>query len=122
MNGPAQYLHIGFILISLANLIVIALLVVIFVLAVALRRPEKQRVHEAEDRRIHANPEREDDDRRRREPPCFPELPNRKPDVMKHASRMRQREIRIQKSSLATICRSFMTSRRFRGEGIAFPL
>jgi hypothetical protein len=27
MNGPAQYLHIGFILISVANLIVIALLI-----------------------------------------------------------------------------------------------
>jgi len=44
MNGPAQYLHIGFILISVANLIVIALLIVVFVLAVALRRPEKQRL------------------------------------------------------------------------------
>ena len=44
MGGPAQYLHVGFILISLANLIVIALLIVIFALAVALRRPEKQRL------------------------------------------------------------------------------
>src|SRR5579863_4311174 len=44
MNDPAQYLHFGFILISLANLIVIALLIVVFVLAVALRRPEKQRL------------------------------------------------------------------------------
>ncbi len=44
MNGPAQYLHFGFILISLANLLVIALLIVVFVLAVALRRPEKQRL------------------------------------------------------------------------------
>lgn len=43
MNGPAQYLHFGFILISLANLLVIALLIIIFLLAVALRRPEKQR-------------------------------------------------------------------------------
>lgn len=42
MNGPAQYLHFGFILISLANLLVIALLIVVFVLAVALRRPERQ--------------------------------------------------------------------------------
>ncbi len=42
MNGPAQYLHIGFILISLANLIVIALLIVVFVLAITLRMPEKQ--------------------------------------------------------------------------------
>jgi hypothetical protein len=44
MDGPAQYLHIGFILISVANLIVIALLIVVFMLAVALRRPEKQRL------------------------------------------------------------------------------
>ncbi|GAC1386528.1 MAG: hypothetical protein NVS4B7_14100 [Ktedonobacteraceae bacterium] len=44
MNGPAQYLHIGFLLISLANLIVIALLIVLFILAVTLRRPEKQRL------------------------------------------------------------------------------
>jgi uncharacterized membrane protein len=43
MNGPAQYLHFGFILISLANLLVIALLIVVFALAVALRRPAKQR-------------------------------------------------------------------------------
>jgi len=44
MNSPAQYLHFGFILISVANLIVIALLIVVFMLAVALRRPEKQRL------------------------------------------------------------------------------
>jgi hypothetical protein len=44
MGGPAQYLHAGFILISVANLIVIALLIVVFVLAVTLRRPEKSRV------------------------------------------------------------------------------
>jgi hypothetical protein len=44
MGGPAQYLHIGFILISLANLIVIALLIVVFALTVTLRRPEKQRL------------------------------------------------------------------------------
>jgi large-conductance mechanosensitive channel len=44
MNGPAQYLHFGFILISLANLLVIALLIVVFVLAVALRPPERQRL------------------------------------------------------------------------------
>ena len=41
---PPQYLHIGFILISLANLIVIALLIIVFMLAVALRRPEKLRI------------------------------------------------------------------------------
>ncbi len=44
MNSPAIYLHFGFLLISLANLLVIALLIVIFMLAVALRRPEKQRL------------------------------------------------------------------------------
>lgn len=44
MNDPAQYLHFGFILISLANLLVIALLIVVFVSAVALRPPEKQRL------------------------------------------------------------------------------
>ena len=44
MNGPAVYLHVGFILISLANFIVIALLIIVFVLAVALRLPEKQRL------------------------------------------------------------------------------
>ena len=44
MNGPSQYLQLGFIQISLANLLVIALLIVVFILAVALRRPEKQRL------------------------------------------------------------------------------
>ncbi len=44
MNDPAQYLHFGFILISLANLLVIVLLIVVFMLAVALRPPEKQRL------------------------------------------------------------------------------
>jgi hypothetical protein len=43
MGGPAQYLHVGFLLISLANLIVIALLIVVFALAVTLRRLGKQR-------------------------------------------------------------------------------
>jgi len=40
MTGPTQYLHVGFILISLANLIVIALMIVVFLLAVTLRRSE----------------------------------------------------------------------------------
>ncbi len=44
MNGPAEYLHLGFVLISLANLIVIILLFLVFALAVVLRRPEKQRL------------------------------------------------------------------------------
>ena len=54
MNGPAQYLHFGFILISVANLLVIALLIVVFLLAVALRRPEKQRLSTLE---VGANPD-----------------------------------------------------------------
>lgn len=49
MNGTAQYLHFGFILISWANLVVIALLIVVFLMAVALRRPEKQRLSTIED-------------------------------------------------------------------------
>jgi hypothetical protein len=44
MNGTAQYLQFGFIQISLANLLVIALLIVVFILAVSLRLPEKQRL------------------------------------------------------------------------------
>jgi len=44
MNDPAQYLHFGFILISLANLLVIVLLIVVFMLAVSLRPPEKRRL------------------------------------------------------------------------------
>jgi hypothetical protein len=44
MGGPAVYLQAGFILISIANLIVIALLLVVFALAVTLRRPEKSRI------------------------------------------------------------------------------
>ncbi len=55
MDSPAQYLHFGFILISLANLFVIALMILVFVLAVALRRPEKQRLST-----IEAAPEREE--------------------------------------------------------------
>lgn len=43
MSGPAQYLHWGFILISVANLIVIGLLILVFVLAVLLRRPSELR-------------------------------------------------------------------------------
>ncbi len=43
MDGPAQYLQLGFIQISLANLIVIGLLLVIFAIAVVARRLEKNR-------------------------------------------------------------------------------
>ena len=44
MGGTAQYFQAGFILISIANLVVIGLLIVVFVLAVTLRRPEKSRI------------------------------------------------------------------------------
>lgn len=44
MNSPAVYLQFGLIQVSVANLLVIVLLIVVFVLAVALRRPEKQRL------------------------------------------------------------------------------
>jgi hypothetical protein len=44
MGGTAQYFQAGFILISVANLIVIALLFVVFLLAVTLRRSEKSRI------------------------------------------------------------------------------
>jgi large-conductance mechanosensitive channel len=51
MNGPAQYVHAGFFLISVANLIIIALLVLVFVLAVALRRPGEPRISTLADER-----------------------------------------------------------------------
>jgi len=41
MNGPAHYFHWGFILISAANLIVIALMVLVFILAVVLPMPRR---------------------------------------------------------------------------------
>lgn len=44
MDGPAQYLQWGFIQISLANLVVIGLMIVVFALAVIARRPEKNRM------------------------------------------------------------------------------
>jgi hypothetical protein len=59
VDSPAQYLHFGFILISLANLLVIALMIVVFILAVALRGPEKQRLST-----IEAAPKSEDADDR----------------------------------------------------------
>jgi hypothetical protein len=39
MNAPAHYFHAGFILISAANLIVILLMVLVFILAVLLPFP-----------------------------------------------------------------------------------
>ena len=59
MYGPAQYLHIGFILISLANLVVIVLLIVVFALAITLRLPEKHRLSTLE-----AAPEHDEADER----------------------------------------------------------
>ena len=49
MEGTPQYLHFGFILISVANLIVILLLIAVFCAAVILRLPGS-----------HAGPIRED--------------------------------------------------------------
>lgn len=49
MNGPAVYLQFGFILISLANLIVISLMVLIFALAIVLKLPGKPRLSTLED-------------------------------------------------------------------------
>ncbi len=43
MNAPAHYFHAGFILISVANLIVIALMVLVFILAVVLPFPGGRR-------------------------------------------------------------------------------
>ncbi|HEY6540535.1 MAG TPA: hypothetical protein VIZ18_06340 [Ktedonobacteraceae bacterium] len=63
MNSPAVYLHFGFILISLANLLVIVLLIVIFMLAVALRRPEKQRLSTIESLPMSVEEGREADER-----------------------------------------------------------
>ena len=39
MNGPGHYIHWGFIQMSLANLLVIALMLVVFVLALVLPFP-----------------------------------------------------------------------------------
>ncbi|MCL4532292.1 MAG: hypothetical protein M1582_03735 [Actinobacteria bacterium] len=39
MGGAPHYIHFGFIIISVANLVVILLLIVIFAAAVALRWP-----------------------------------------------------------------------------------
>ena len=45
LDSPAAYLHLGVILISVPNLVVIALMVLVFVLAILLpmpgRRPEE---------------------------------------------------------------------------------
>ncbi len=41
MNAPAHYFHAGFILISTANLVVIALMVLVFVLAVVVPFPRR---------------------------------------------------------------------------------
>ena len=39
MGGPPQYLHFGFVFISVANLIAIILLIVVFAIAVSIRFP-----------------------------------------------------------------------------------
>lgn len=40
LNGPGHYLHWGVIQISVANLVVIAVMVLVFVLALVLRFPK----------------------------------------------------------------------------------
>ncbi len=42
LNHPGHYVHWGFIQISLANLIVIILMIVVFVLAIALPFPRRK--------------------------------------------------------------------------------
>jgi hypothetical protein len=42
LNHPGHYIHWGFIQISVANLIVIILMVVVFVLAIALPFPRRK--------------------------------------------------------------------------------
>jgi hypothetical protein len=42
LNGPGHYLHWGVIQISLANLVVIGLMLIVFVLAILLPFPRKR--------------------------------------------------------------------------------
>ncbi len=42
LSSPAVYLHLGIILISVPNLVVIALMVLVFVLAILLPMPGRQ--------------------------------------------------------------------------------
>ncbi|MGO8687463.1 MAG: hypothetical protein ACLQT7_09870 [Candidatus Dormibacteria bacterium] len=49
MNAPAPYLHWGFILISLPNLLLIGVMVLIFVLALVAPFPHRDRHHGADD-------------------------------------------------------------------------
>lgn len=46
MNAAAHYFHWGFILISVANLLVILLMILVFVLAVLLPFPSAGRRHD----------------------------------------------------------------------------
>jgi hypothetical protein len=48
MDGPTQYFQWGFIQISLANLIVIGLLIVVFALSVLVKWSEKNRLSTVE--------------------------------------------------------------------------
>ncbi len=63
MNSLAIYLQFRFIQISLANLLVIILLIVVFVLAIALRRPDKQRISTLESLPTPGEEGREADER-----------------------------------------------------------
>jgi hypothetical protein len=47
LNGPGRYIHWGFIQLSLANLLVIATMLVVFVLALLVPFPRTARHHQA---------------------------------------------------------------------------
>jgi hypothetical protein len=46
LNGPGHYIHWGFIQISVANLVVILLMIAVFVLAVMLPFPRRKGPHQ----------------------------------------------------------------------------
>lgn len=46
LNGSGHYVHWGFIQISVANLVIIALMVIVFVLAILLPFPRRKGPHE----------------------------------------------------------------------------
>ena len=61
-----------------------------------MRRLEEERIDETEDGGIDPDPECEHDHRRRRKSPRLAELPKRKPEVVEHMVRCRERAVWIQ--------------------------
>ena len=51
MNQPAPYLHWGFILISLPNLVLILVMIALFILALVLPFPGRRQRHQAYEER-----------------------------------------------------------------------